>query len=354
MNKNKKIQFVAGKQCAPGRTQTRTTCFSAKELRSIASAYNTSLIHRRGGSYVFQNDQKIHFTQKTATDTLWHQIQHKLKQSTNCNTEKCWSKQFQETKHLGGSVFRPDMPTSWHTNKTEWLSTTDIEVVMKQYEVSHTSFHFIGAVPVDFESSADSGEMGKCVTQALCNAHVKHWMKKGLQQIGIVFNLDPHYESGSHWVSAFLDISDNKVLYYDSFGSAPPYEINTFLNKIASQLEDVNESPCSVRVNENRHQFKNTECGIYSMYFIASMLDGVSYNTFVGNGLTDAKMQKYRHIFYNTLDNYEQEQLNDSSYINQRHRGGGRSIKQKTPKRPTRNRNKSNSIKKKHRKQQSK
>jgi len=332
----KPLHFISGKQCAPGRTHSRTTCFNASELRAIATAYNRSLTpHRTGGGSSTVRSRThtdtIVFNDRTSAKSLWTNIHTKMKGVSKCATEKCWSTQFAGTKHLGGTAFRPSMPSAWKANQNEWLSTTDIEVVLKQYEYADQTFHFVGAVPVDFDSPADSGEMGKCVTQTLCNTNIKHWLKKGFRKIGVVFNLDTHHESGSHWVSLFLDLAQNHVLFYDSYGAAPPYEIHTFMEKIASQLEGLNQSPCAIRSNENRHQFKNTECGVYSMYFIASMLDGMSYDTFIENGLTDTQMQRYRYSFYYTLDAHDQR-TQDQLRLRNHHRGGGLRLRSRSRK----------------------
>lgn len=330
--------FISGKQCAPGRALTKNTCFTKHELQNIARAYNNSIVHTKGGTTqrdsltttVSQPHTPIHFTHRTSVEALWNQIHKKMTHTSKCHTEKCWTKQFSQTKHLGGTAFRPNMPSSWRNNQNEWLSTTDIEMVLKQYETSHPHFHFVGAVPVDFASPIDSGEMGKCVTQALCNCHVKKWIQKDVYTVGVVFNLDPHYESGSHWVGLFIDLQHNRVLFYDSFGSHPPYEIHTFMQKIASQLEDVNGTPCLVKVNTVRHQFKNTECGVYSIHFISSMLNDIDYDTFISNGLNDKQMAIYRQKFYNTLDQYDKQHANTSKIQSV---GGGSSdirLKKKT------------------------
>ena len=45
------------------------------------------------------------------------------------------------------TVFRPDGPNG----RFEWLSTLDINKVLKQYEDKYSDFEFMGAVPIDFD-----------------------------------------------------------------------------------------------------------------------------------------------------------------------------------------------------------
>ena len=58
------------------------------------------------------------------------------------------------------------------------------------------------SVPIDFDYK-DS--LGRCVSEELCNINFIKLIKKGIKFIGIVFNLDPHYKPGIHWVSMFID-----------------------------------------------------------------------------------------------------------------------------------------------------
>ena len=66
------------------------------------------------------------------------------------------------------------MPVEWKTNPTAWLSTIDINKVMKQYE-KNSDFVFLGAVPIDFDY--DFG-IGTCVSNELCNLDVENMVKE--------------------------------------------------------------------------------------------------------------------------------------------------------------------------------
>lgn len=301
---------ISAKQCAPLRGQ-HGTCFNLTELKHIAQRFNHNLQGRKhvGGS----NDESTDASEVSHIDVhkyrnkmaLWNEIDSRMQQTTDCSTELCWAEQDVATASYIHSAFRPSMPISWKQNHTEWLSTTDIQKVMQQYEHAHKDFYFVGAVPLDFASPHDDGQIGKCVVQELCKVRVERWWKRGIRKIGIVYNLDAHDEPGSHWVASYIDMDDCKVYYYDSFGISPPYEINKFLNNVSVQLERMQNKPCQVQTNHYRHQFKNTECGVYSMYFISTMLEGErSYVDFVENGLNDTQMNAFRSTFYNTLRDY--------------------------------------------------
>ena len=50
--------------------------------------------------------------------------------------------------------------------------------------------------------------------------------------------------------------------------------------------------------NDIQHQKKNTECGIYSLHFITSMLEGGEFKDYIKNIKRDDYMEKYRYFYY--------------------------------------------------------
>lgn len=313
-----------GQYCAPGRGKHGHSCFTLPELRRIASTWNRT-----------HPESSIPVHRHRSGGELWHDIDNKMK--SECNNEICWTESSSLVhanpdlrRDVTKQSFRPVAPISWRTNPTEWLSTLDIHAVMKQYEYANTKFKFIGAVPVDFASPHDSGRMGQCVVQELCSINVKNWLKRGIHRMGIVFNMDAHDEPGSHWTSLYTDFDANIVLYYDSFGDRAPPEVQVLMRTLSKQLETFHDTAATMRINEQRHQFQNTECGIYSMYFIVSMLqyrnagyENVidAYTSFMQDGLTDKQMTRYRKVFFRTL--YDSTTKEPSRRLV----GGGRSRK---------------------------
>ena len=50
----------------------------------------------------------------------------------------------------------------------------------------------------------------RTVVREFCTLH-RGTKDKGITKIGLIFNLDPHYKEGSHWVAMFID---NRVIGY--------------------------------------------------------------------------------------------------------------------------------------------
>ena len=195
--------------------------------------------------------------------------------------------------------YAPEAPDSWHSNPTEWLSTVDIEEKLKQYEDKYPEFKFYGATPIDFDLKTDTGA---CLVNSLCSFNLKSLLeqKTPIKYIGVVFNLDKHYESGSHWIAMYVNIPKREINYWDSYGIKPPKEVMDLMLKI--QKQGLLQSPkinFNIQINKIRHQYKHSECGVYSCNFIIQQLEGCSFNDVCNNIINDDKMNARRKSFYN-------------------------------------------------------
>ena len=219
-----------------------------------------------------------------------------------CNKESCWLKQKSEFGNLEDDFkdsFAPESPREWKKNPNEWLSSVDIMKVMKQFERAYKCFDFIGPSPIDFNKRIMYGE---CVWEELCNFSLEDQIKQGKTKIGIIFNTDPHNKPGEHWISMFINIKKKKIFFFDSVGNKAPQEIMEFVEKIQKQGLQMNPK-INFIYDENHpveHQFGNTECGIYSIFFIVHMLeDKMTEHYLKTHILKDEYIQKFRKIYYN-------------------------------------------------------
>ena len=265
---------------------TNESCFTIDALRKIATKWNET-----------HPQMKIDFTTITTGKTLWNAINNVMKYK--CNDELCWLKQeFIKDSYLQKELlknFKPFMPKTWTENPREWLNTIDIRDVMNQYEIKYPDFEFIGPVPMDFDTKVGFGE---CVVDELCKINLDELMKKGKTKIGVIFNLDKHTQSGSHWVAMNCDINRGEICYWDSYGIKPNPEVVVLMNRLKEQASKLNKK-LEIKINKVRHQYKNSECGMYCIYFITSLLDGKTFETVVKNIIDDDTMNNKRNDFFN-------------------------------------------------------
>jgi hypothetical protein len=222
--------------------------------------------------------------------------------SNVCNKESCWLKQ-KFTQHKldeqFSDSFAPESPDEWKENPNEWLTSSDIINVMKQYEKAYKCFDFIGPSPIDFDTKKMFGE---CVWEELCNFNLAEQIKNGKTKIGMIFNTHPHTKPGEHWLSMFINIKKGKIFFFDSVGYKIPDKIMILVNRIIEQGNNLNPK-INFIFDQNypvEHQYENTECGMYSLYFIIHMLeDKITEHYLKTHILKDEYIEKFRKIYFN-------------------------------------------------------
>ena len=289
-NYNKTIQNVHLKKvnCSPKPKGEINdfTCYTNKSLYKLRDLWNA----RHPDVKIVSNSPKeIH---RFITEKL----------SGVCNKESCWLKQKSEFGTLQSDIadsFAPESPAEWKKNPNEWLSSIDIMNVMKQYEKAYKDFDFIGPTPIDFDTRKLYGE---CVWDELCNFSLENQIKDGKTKIGIIFNTDPHNKPGQHWISMFINIKKKKIFFFDSTGDKPVPQIMALVERIKEQGLNLKKK-INFKFDSNEgieHQYGNTECGVYSLFFIVHMLEGKMTEHYLKTHiLKDDYMNKFRHIYFN-------------------------------------------------------
>lgn len=256
------------------------SCFNDKTLLTLRRTWN-----------------KIHPDRKIRTkkrDHIESQLRNHLK---SCNDQQCLLNHTMKS-NIKTNFFAPFSPKKWEDkkNKSVWLDSLDIIRVMKQYEETYPHFDFLGPSPMDFDARPSS----RCVWPELCELSIKKHLKMKHRQIGIIFNTDPHYKEGSHWVCMFIDLEQNYILYFDSTGVTPPREITALIDRVVEQCRELNK-PMKVVNNRKKHQYSNSECGMYALYVILQLLEKKhDLNYFLNERIPDETVRRYRSIFYNS------------------------------------------------------
>ena len=284
--------FVKG-HCSPSKDNNKTvSCLNYEILKKIAETLNN-----------FDYGIKIYKGKKA----LHNEISKKIRNETSCKTEACWKslriikdELSDNDKEVFEDSFRPDMPKEWKDKPNTWLSTIDINKVMEQYEDAYPKFQYLGANPIDFDKKITEN---KCVSNELCNIDIKSIKKDGKDFLGMVFNTDPHNQSGEHWFSLYIDlkgvnIKDEPYIYYfDSLALKPKEEVVDFVKRVQEQCLNINKD-IQFLYNDIKHQHKNTECGVYCLHFLVSMLKGEDFKNYINHERNDKEMEKFREFFF--------------------------------------------------------
>ncbi len=273
---------------------------SLKENNNNNSCMNEKLIKKLAN--ILNKNPNCDIDCEMELAALYNSVCSNMSKISDCQSEYCWltvkdivnelkKDEIEEFKEY----FRPKMPDSWKNEPNKWLNTSDIDNVLLQYEIAHPEFEYLGAHPIDAHKCSVSDEV--------CKINISDLLNNKKEKVGIVFNTDDSSGDGEHWVSFYIDLTGKNrngipsAYYFDSVADKPQDEIFKLVKKLKKQAKK-KKIKLDFLYNDIQHQKKDTECGIYSIFFITHMLDGVDFKKFVKEIKRDEFMEKYRKIFY--------------------------------------------------------
>lgn len=249
------------------------SCLTSEALTTLKNTYN----NQNPNNLISTNDPK----------EIWNQLHEKI---PHCDQETCWIQNIPDKNlqtKMKRELFTPFQPSDWKHNKNAWLSNFDIAAVLKQYEETyHTmdtngqdkkkEFLSLGPTPIDFDTKKTNGQ---CVWNELCQLSLSNEYNKGTRKIGIIYNLDTHKGTGTHWVSMFIDMTmtnNNEkpfIFYFNSTSQRMPKQIHDLIARLQKQWMEFQGTKFQVYKNTKvSHQRTDSECGMYSLFFIITCL----------------------------------------------------------------------------------
>ncbi len=286
----------------------RTKRHKPKRVVNCSPAVKNKTIHK--GSCLTSNvivkikDEynKDHPTNKilaTKPALIWHELRMRL----DCEDERCWVNEIDNVNlrnQIKKQIFAPEHPPSWFKNKNEWLSNFDINSVMAQYEQKFSDFKYLGTTPIDYDYIVDKSS-GTCVENNLCRFDLQKLRKQGKHRYASVFNTDPHNKPGMHWISLFVDVPRKTIMYFDSARNNYPPNIQKLVETIQNQGKQLGIEFKYLK-NQITHQQGGSECGMYSIHFIAEMLErpDQAIPKFMHEVISDEEMEEKRQEYFST------------------------------------------------------
>ena len=198
-------------------------------------------------------------------------------------------------------TFAPTAPHDWLANPHEWLSSLDIDRVMKLYEDAHPTFDFLGPSPIDFDKKVE----GEYVWEELAKFNAIKSIRDNKTKIGVIVNTDPHDKPGEHWICMFIDLAPSDgsspyAFFMDSAGDKMPAELRKLYKRAKNQLKTIGKDLKLEYPKDVIHQKDDNECGIYCIYVITSLLEGnITVEDLKTKRITDQEMFDLRYTYFN-------------------------------------------------------
>lgn len=252
-------------------------------------------------------------------------IINNAKEKLNCDSEYCVVTHPEFKKHAlkKNMVTRKELDINSKKrfkikgprNNVDWLSNYDIDTTLQDWACRFEDFFPCPFAMIDFDRTNEPlnaynlidiylGKYAKTCT--LGN------IKIPCRTFGGAINTDVSTGKGKHWMAIFVDMRGPEwtIEFFNSAGDRPQKSIVHWMNRTKEYLDifiqnsqnaelTTNVPTKLVTVSSVDHQESNTECGLYTLFYIRCRLEYVPYSRFLeGAEIPDESMMEFRkHCF---------------------------------------------------------
>ena len=225
-----------------------------------------------------------------------------IKTATGCDSQRCIVES-DIVRNSFTSEFVDELESNLKAkgpkNSTEWLNNYNINEKLAELKEKHPDFEYYDTTMDDYAQ----------VGHKLANIEIIKNDLYNKKAVACVINTDTYKSCqyggtcGQHWVCIFFDGRMKDIIsleYFDSVGKPPSTNI---LKLMTDCKNGINACECNIHVNQVRHQQKNTECGVYCLFYIMFRLENMDvepndiFND-AGDTVRDDQMIKFRRSLF--------------------------------------------------------
>lgn len=202
---------------------------------------------------------------------------------------------------IADKILRKKYKPQGPANSTALLDNNNIDSTLEQWsenseKLFKKKFYHIPFQMIDF---------AKMRTE-LSNLDIFDLVQKGYTCFGVVFNTDVSTGRGKHWFCLYGDLDaagtkddPYKIEYFNSSGNAPMDQVSIWMEETChNMLKDHNKYCEIVRSAPRRLQNSQTECGVWSLLYIRSRLEGHDPSWFYRVRANDVDMIETRKLLF--------------------------------------------------------
>lgn len=304
LKKTKKIKNKFGntKVTCANRKKKYGSCFRLSDLIYMRKIWNKN--HATDKKQLIRK-KDVEEDGEVSYEKLWIQLKDRLNSADDFN----WNLFFRDKNldTIQKKRFLPFIPNEWKYNPTTWLSNLNIDEIMRYYTKKYPQFYYHFALGVDLERK----EGNQCYYGNLCDFNLKDLIDNKQECFGVVLNTQSIDYSGEHWTAIFISLKRKEIIFYNSTTDTPKEEVQIFLKRKQDESAELYSEPFPIKYNTIVHQKSNTECGMFSVYFLIQMIKDIPFETFIKDPeINDKNMICLRGVLLNDVNNiYSHEKL---------------------------------------------
>lgn len=196
-----------------------------------------------------------------------------------------------EAQRILNTNFNPPGPH----NSNDWLNNIQLKNKQEQYKKYAPKLYNKKYEYCDFQMrdfAITGGELNMVNMAEISNNY---------DCFSVIFNTDYSSGGGQHWLCTYCDFTHRgsrddpyTIEYFDSVGKPPKNEFADWLHKTKNQLLLNNRYAEIIYVPRQQLQYGNSECGVWSLMYIQSRLEGKPPSYFEDNKALDSDMLAFR------------------------------------------------------------
>jgi hypothetical protein len=230
------------------------------------------------------------------------------KSLTKCSTEECMLIRVASTVTDQESLIIKNNITNnikldGPSGTTTWLNNENIDGVIRQLMEKHESVKHIHFQMINFKDHNDELHRTNLLRDVL---------GKGYKRLCVVLNTDKKGGQGIHWFCIFCDLTRSgsvtdpfTIEYFNSSGRKEPHPVADWCIREKCNIEEKSNYKCNIVVAATVPHQKDTdsECGVYSLYYIHRRLNNEPISTF-SIRIPDSVMIEFRkELFKDRISN---------------------------------------------------
>lgn len=245
-------------------------------------------------------------TVKSSDDPTAAKVINDGMKATGCDSQRCLiktaiSKGWIHDESVVELLFKRKGPAK----STALLTNFDIDGVCGQLmnNGKFTGYYHMEMQMMDFWGSSTHKP------SELANIHLaRDVIERGYNCMGVVINTDTRDGKGEHWFCIFCDFrtagtatNPYTIEYFNSSGNKPMEPVARWLRKAEVDIntytfgsEPKKRTAVISPISTLQHQYSQTECGPYAIYYIYCRLSGRSQSDMHNKRIVDQQMTRFR------------------------------------------------------------
>lgn len=284
------------------RNRNGEPCSSKKVIEKIAEVIKSTVTENTN---IGKEEEKSELLPQTNSKEA--KIIREAAKVLNCSSESCVLTSGVVKSAIGSDVVNKELAVNFKEQGPRegvaWLSNVNIDKTLQKWAVEFDDLYVFPFCMSDFyKTRSPLATINICdilegkVSQKTALGSITRKCKR----MCCVLNTDVSTGRGIHWVGIFVDCSSTpcSIEYWNSAGNPPFQNAIKWMEATRLALRECKKQVELYNVTSVAHQESDTECGVYTLFYIRKRLEGTPVQYFMDKRIPDSDMMEFRKYLF--------------------------------------------------------